>query len=172
MILIDDNLILRAIERKDAPILYEMINDPEIEKMVVGWSLPVSEQRQIQWIDGIKSNDMRYIIELDGSAIGMASITGLDFKNSVSKLNIKIKDKENKGKGVGTRTIKLLVKYCFEELNLNCLTANILVYNIPSQKLFEKCGFRKDGILRSRVYKMGKYHDIVAYSLIRSEYKI
>ncbi len=170
MLLVDNNIKLRAIEHKDATLLQEMINDPEMEKMVVGWSLPVAEHKQIEWINGLKANDMRFIIEVDGIAIGMASITGFDFKNAIANLNIKIKDGDFKGKGIGTRTIKLLIKYCYDELNLNCLTANILEYNIISQKMFEKCGFKKDGILRSRVYKMGKYHNILSYSLIRSEY--
>ncbi|MGB4386110.1 MAG: GNAT family protein [Caldicoprobacterales bacterium] len=171
MLLIDDDLKLRAIEYRDADFLREMINDPEIEKMVLGWSLPVSEQKQIEWINNLKVDDMKFIIDLNGQAVGMASITNLDFKNSVAGLNIKIGSGEYRGKGIGTRTINLLIKYCFDELNLNCLTANILEYNIPSQKLFEKCGFRRDGVLRSRVYKGGKYHNVYAYSLLRSEYK-
>lgn len=169
MLLIDGDLVLRAIEHKDATLLKEMINNPEIEKMVIGWSLPVSEQKQIEWINSLRADDIKYIIEIKGIAIGMSSITGLDFKNSVANLNIKIKNDEYKGKGIGTRTIKLLIKFCFDELNLHCLTANILEYNILSQKLFEKCGFKKDGVLRSRVYKRGKYHDVYAYSLLRSD---
>jgi RimJ/RimL family protein N-acetyltransferase len=172
MILIEGNLILRAIEIKDATFLQDMINDPELENMVLGWSLPVSEHKQIEWIKGLNANDMRFIIEVEGLAIGMASITKVDLKNSVANLNIKIKKDEHKGKGIGTKTIRLLIKYCFDELNLHCLTANILEHNKPSQILFEKCGFKKDGVLRSRVYKRGKYHNVLAYSLLRSEYQL
>lgn len=170
MILKDGDLILRAIELKDADFLREMINDPEIEYMVPGWSLPVSHQKQIEWINELKADDIKFIVQLAGVAIGMASITDFDYKNSVANLNIKIKDVKQRRKGIGTRVVRLLVKYCFDELNLHCLTANILEYNIASQKLFEKCGFKRDGILRNRVYKKGKYHNIYAYSLLRSEY--
>lgn len=170
MIFIDQELILRAIELKDANLLREMINDPEIENMVVGWSLPVSERKQTEWIDNLNSDDdIKLIIEVNDVAVGMASISNLDYKNSTSNLNIKISN-SYRGKGIGTRTIKLLVNYCFNELNLNCLTANILEYNKISQKLFKECGFIKDGSLRSRVYKKGCYHNLLVYSLLRSEY--
>jgi len=171
MILIDENLILRAIEIKDAIFLKEMINNPDLENSVLGWSFPVSEKDQYEWINNIKNvNEVKYIIENEGIAIGMASITSIDYKNSTANLNIKIKDIQYKRKGIGFKTINLLIRYCFDELNLNCLTANILDYNIASQRLFEKCGFTKEALLRSRIYKKGNYHDIFIYSILKSEF--
>ncbi|KNY26381.1 sugar transferase [Pseudobacteroides cellulosolvens ATCC 35603 = DSM 2933] len=171
MLLIDENIVLRAIEEKDANFLKDMINDPELENMVIGWSLPVSSKIQAEWINNLNSDDMKFIIEVNLIAVGMASISSFDFKNSVANLNIKIKSDEFRCRGIGTRTIRILINYCFDELNLNCLTANILEYNNPSQKVFEKCGFKKDGVLRSRIYKRGKYHNVLSYSLLRREYQ-
>jgi RimJ/RimL family protein N-acetyltransferase len=170
MLLINEDVMLRAIELADADFLRDMVNDPEIEFMVPGWSLPVSTTKQKEWIENLGPNEMKFIIEANNTVVGMASITGVDYKNSVANLNIKIKSETNRGKGIGSKTISLLIYYCFDELNLNCLTANILEHNLASQKLFEKCGFNRDGVLRSRVYKKGKYHNILAYSLLRSEY--
>ena len=42
-----NKVILRALEPSDMPYLREMINDPEMERMVIGWSFPVSEKQQI-----------------------------------------------------------------------------------------------------------------------------
>lgn len=170
MLLIDKEIVLRAIEEKDGTLLKEMINDPELEYMVLGWSLPVSERRQREWINNLSSNDMKFIIEVNETAIGMASVTSVDYKNSLASVNIKIKSNSDKGKGHGTRTINLLINYCFNELNLNCLTASILEYNTASQKLFEKCGFIKEGTLRSRIFKRGCYHNVYTYSLLRDEF--
>lgn len=47
MILKGEKVILRAIEREDQEFLKEMINDPELEKLVVGWSFPVSLEMQM-----------------------------------------------------------------------------------------------------------------------------
>ena len=33
----------------------------------------------------------------------------------------------------------------------------------------EKCGFRQEGILRSRVYNKGEYIDVALWSLLRSD---
>lgn len=170
MLLIDGDIVLRGIEYEDADFLRHMINDPEIEFMVLGWSQPVSKRRQLAWIDSLRDNDMKLIIDLNGSAVGMASITDIDYKNSVACLNIKISQNKYRGKGIGSKTIKLLIQYGFEELNLNCLVANILEYNTASRRLFEKFGFLAEGVLRERAYKKGRYHNVVPYSLLRREY--
>ena len=170
MFLKGDVVTLRAIEERDADVLREMINDPNVEQMVVGWSFPVSKAAQIRWIQNLQQNDknQRYIVDVQGSGVGMASITNIDTKNGTFVVNIKLLDKA-KGKGVGYETVQLLLAYGFQELNLHCATACILDYNITSQKLFEKCGFQKDGVLRKRIYKKGEYHDLYAYSLIKEE---
>lgn len=59
----------------------------------------------------------------------------------------------SRGKGYGTEAVTMLVKYAFEELRLNCIHANILSYNASSIKLFELCGFVKEGVLRFRIFK-------------------
>ena len=62
-------------------------------------------------------------------------------------------------------------QYAFNELRMHCLYAEVLTYNHVSQSLFEHCGFKKDGILRSRVYKYGAYQDMIAYSIIKDDVK-
>lgn len=46
MILKDDIVLLRAIEEDDARVLMDLINDPEVENSVFGWSYPVSLSSQ------------------------------------------------------------------------------------------------------------------------------
>ena len=171
MILSNGKIVLRAVEIDDAECLNEMINSPEIEKMVVGWSFPVSIKNQNDWISNLKNSDtVRYTVDYEGKAVGLAIISNIDFKNSTANLNIKLSDKCPKKCGIGSSAVKLMIEYCFDELNLNCLTANILEYNLASQNTFVKNGFRKDGVLRKRVYKCSNYYDLYAYSLLRDEY--
>lgn len=167
MYLKKDEIFLRAIEEKDALVLHRLINDPDIEKMVLGWSRPVSERQQMQWIQARSTDEVRFMIEVDGEAVGTIFLTELDFKNSSALLNIKLLQTEHGNKGIGTKSLQLLMDYCFDELNLHCLYAYILEYNQASQRLFEKCGFVKEGVMKQRIYKQGSYHDIFSYSFIK-----
>lgn len=170
MILKDNNIVLRAIEEKDAPVLLEMINSPEIERSVVGYSYPVSMEQQKKWIQNLGSvSDLRYAIDSGSGMIGVATITALDFKNGTGNVNIKILETE-RGKRYATYALRLLIVYCFHELNLNCLYANILENNQKSRNLFESLGFKLDGIMRQRIYKNNQYNNLCAYSFLRTEF--
>lgn len=172
MYLIDENLVLRAIEKEDNVLLKEMINNPEVERMVIGWSFPVSDEKQYKWYENTISDnrEVKYIIEYEGNAVGMAAITNIDYKNSTANIGIKIASERNRKQGIGYRSIRLLKRYAFEELNLHCLAARILEENIASRKLFEKSGFVLEGKRRNRIYKAGVYHNIFDYSILKDEY--
>ncbi|WP_456112498.1 GNAT family N-acetyltransferase [Ruminococcus sp.] len=170
MILKDDVVLLRAIEEDDANVLMDLINDPEVENSVFGWSYPVSLSSQKKWILNL-SNDttVRYIIDVDKEAVGVAIISSIDMKNRTSNMNIKLL-KSVRGRGIAMHALGLIIRYCFDELNMHCLTANVIERNENSRKLWIKLGFNEDGVLRQRIYKNGTYHNIVSYSLLREEY--
>mgnify|MGYP001281095530 CR=1 FL=1 len=167
------DITLRAIEESDLELVREMMNDPEIESMTGGYSFPISEYQQKKWFENLLTNnqEVRTIIETkDFGAIGLVMLTDIDWKNRNAQFHSKIATSKNlRGKGYGTKATKALVKYAFEQLNLNLIYSEILKYNLPSQKAKEKCGFRKDGVLRNRIYKNGKYHDLVIWSIQKGE---
>lgn len=167
-----EKILLRALEERDNGLLRELMNDPDTEKMVCGASWPVSESDQQRWFANLKSTSqmLRTIIELreTGEAVGTLILSDIDYRNGTAELHIKLAS-QGRGKGCGTDCVRTAASYAFRELRLNCVYANILEYNTASQKLFEKCGFRKDGVLRARVYKDGAYHDVIDYSLLADE---
>ena len=169
MNIIGEKIVLRAIEPEDNQMLLDLINDPETEMMIGGNSWPISMDGQMKWYSRLENNTsvLRCIIanRETNKSLGTLILNEIDYKNGTGHIHIKMaKDNEARGKGYGTDALNTIVKYAFEELRLNCVYGNILSYNIASVKLFEKCGFQRDGILRARVYKQGKYIDEYSYS--------
>ncbi|MBT3751209.1 MAG: GNAT family N-acetyltransferase [Bacteroidetes bacterium] len=167
-----DSVTLRAIEQTDATLLRELINDPETEKMLGGWSYPISQSAQKDWIDGLvrEQDVLRCIIETEtpGEAIGTVILSSVDLKNGNAEVHLKIANGSSRGKGYGTDAIRAIVSYGFSELRLRCIYANIVEYNEPSVKLFKKCGFELDGVLKERLFKNGKYINILVYSILNN----
>ena len=172
MIIIGKNIKLRAIDYADTELLMDLINDPDIENMLRGWSYPVSQSAQKDWIDGLarEQNTLRCIIETgtQAEAIGTVILSSMDLKNGNAEVHLKIASGSPRGKGYGTDAIRAIVRYGFSELRLRCIYANIVEYNEPSVKLFKKCGFELDGVLRERLYKNGKYINILVYSILNN----
>lgn len=174
MIIEYEDITLRAIEESDLELLKEMINDPEIENMTGGYSYPVSTYQQRKWFESLsnRQNELRLIIDTEEhGAIGVVMLTDIDWKNRIAQSHWKITSRNNlRGKGYGTKAIRALIKYGLEELNMHCIYCKIIEYNIVSQRVAEKNGFKKEGILRERVYKNGKYHNVIVWSLLKGEF--
>ena len=168
MLIYGEKIVLRAVEADDNAMLLSLINDPDTEMMLGGSSWPVSEAEQLRWFEKQEqSRDvLRCIVALqeEKKAIGTIILSDIDQKNATGHIHIKMSKDGGRGKGYATDAVNALVKYAFEELRLNCIYANILAYNEASIRLFERCRFKKDGILRQRIYKKGTFVDLLAYS--------
>lgn len=173
MIIFGEKIMLRAVEEHDNSMLLSLINDPDTEMMLGGSSWPVSQAEQLKWFENQeRSRDvLRCIVALqeDGKAVGTIILSDIDQKNATGHIHIKMLKNGGRGKGYGTDAVRTLVEYAFDELRLNCVYANILVYNEASIRLFEHCGFQRDGVLRQRIYKKGNFVDLLSYSRLASD---
>ena len=170
MNLLGKKVLLKPLEKDDMEILHFMINDPDMSNMVVGWSKPISMVEQERWFENLKNDlNIRYAISYNGKTVGSAIIHDIDWKNKSVTLSIKVL-KDYCKIGIGKDTIKTLIEYCFNELNVNRICAEVLDYNISSNSLFKSCGFVLEGTKRNAIYKKGKYNSLNLYSILKEEY--
>ena len=170
MNIVMDEIVLRAVEQDDSEKLRELINDAEIESMIGGWSFPVSKQRQAEWINGLSNScDLKLAIEYKGEFVGMVMLTSIDMKNGNAETHVKLCS-ESRGKGIGSRAVSMVCRYAFDELRLHVIYAEVKEDNYASQNLFAKLGFSKDGIVRERIYKDGKYFSSILFSITKGEF--
>lgn len=169
MMIKGERIQLRAIELRDAEVLRELINDPDIETSVAGWSFPVSEFDQLQWIKNLGSDKstMRTMIEVIDSKmpIGTVILSDIDFKNGHAEIHIKLL-KQSQKQGFGKEALNLTCEYAFKQLRLNCIYASVNEDNIASKSLFQTAGFSVEGLLRDRSFKNGKYINTISLSRI------
>jgi len=168
-----ERVLLRAIEREDNALLLRLINDPDTECWLGGSSFPVSRLAQENWTEQQKNaaNTLRCMIALKEqpeTALGTVILSDIDQKNGTAQIHLKL-DEPARGKGYGTDAVNALTAYAFDYLRLHCLYADILSYNAASESVFKKCGYRLDGVLRSRVFKNGDYVDLKSYSRLSSD---
>mgnify|MGYP002591663155 CR=1 FL=1 len=49
------------------------------------------------------------------------------------------------------------------------VSAGYFVENEASRRVMEKCGMRKEGVLRQRLYNKGKFVDVALYAILKSD---
>ena len=77
---------------------------------------------------------------------------------------------EYKGRGIASKATELILKYGFYKLGLNKIYLYTEIGNIAAQKLFEKIGFKKEGLLKNDLICNGRKIDRFVYALLAEEY--
>lgn len=171
----DGVLGLRPIERADLPFLRDLANDPGVRENVVGWDWPLSLSGQERWFErGIDSDRVRrFMVERDGDRpIGVTGLWDIDWRNRNAMSAIKLGGTEDvRGQGYGTRAIRLMTDFAFNDAGLQRLYAQIFSYNEASLGLYrDKCGWTVEGVLRQHVWRRDRYWDLVQVGILRDEY--
>ena len=78
---------------------------------------------------------------------------------------------EKRGRGYGTEAVQILVDYLFLSRDIVRIEAEVSPENRASQRVLEKAGFAREGIIRKSVYARGTWHDGVIFSILREEWK-
>jgi RimJ/RimL family protein N-acetyltransferase len=162
---------LRAVGRSDLPTFVRWVNDPEVTEFLL-LEQPTSLEEEEMWYEEmLKSKDKVFAIETkDGRLIGTLGLINLDWDNRRADIGIMIGEKECWSRGFGTDAITTLLRYMFGELNLNRVSLFTDANNKRALRCYEKCGFRKEGVLRQYRFKRGKYVDDVQMSILRDDW--
>lgn len=97
-----------------------------------------------EYIKKPKDSFRVYLINtMDNIAIGKLSIEVTTEDNSAN-IDMVIAEKVYTGKGYGKDALKSIVKYCFDELNLNCIKMIIKEDNMRAEYCCWGCGLRED----------------------------
>lgn len=173
MILKGKKVILRQIEKTDLEEIRSLINDPEIEKSIVGWSWPISMKDQELWFASYH-NDLsmvRYVIETEEDGfVGFTGLKDIDMKNgSATTAGIRIISRVQ-SKGLAFDAYMTMFKFAFNELRLHRINTSAFEDNIASIKFQEKIGLQREGIQREAIYKDGKFKNVVTFGILANEY--
>ncbi len=109
------------------------------------------------------------IEDQSGECIGQVAFFLVDSKNHFVEVEYCI-GTAFQGKGYATEATKAVIKYGFEEINLNKVQICHKPSNLSSKKVIEKCGFKYDGKLRDYFYFNGEYTDRLFYSILKREF--
>ncbi|MGF1667104.1 MAG: GNAT family N-acetyltransferase [Acidimicrobiia bacterium] len=75
------------------------------------------------------------------------------------------------GIGIATETTARMITLGFERLGFHKINLRIAVGNRPSERVAEKLGFAREGVLREELLIRGRWVDHTLYSLLEHEWR-
>ena len=146
MILHTDRLILRSWEEKDAEDLYKYASHPEVGP-IAGWPVHTSVENSREVIRDVLSAPDTYAMVLKETGHPVGSIGLMVGEAS----NLRVPDNEGEigywigvpywGQGLVPEAVREIMRYGFEDKQLDKIWCGYFEGNTKSKRVQEKCGF-------------------------------
>ena len=73
--------------------------------------------------------------------------------------------------GFATEAKQNVLNFAFKNLKINKVISGVFVKNKANHKVNKKIGFRKEGLFKEYMYKNNQFHDVIFYSILKSEFR-
>ena len=132
------------------------------------WFTEAGQRARVERIlHGTASGEIRcWTIRVADRLAGDIAITGIARGPFQSGHLGYLVDRAHRGRGVATAAVGLALHAAFEELGLHRLDAGTLTTNSASQRVLEKCGFRRVGVVERYLFIAGAWRDNFLYERI------
>jgi len=167
-------LFLREVTNEDAPDVLSYLSDRDVVKHMGLEPFQTIEDAldEISWYQSIfkDGSGIRWGITLkeSGKVIGSCGFLNRNSKHHRAEIGFEL-SKEYWGKGIASEALKGVLKFGFNHFSFERIEALIEPTNVPSQKLVEKQGFKREGLLRHYEFTCGKFDDLYMYSILKDD---
>jgi ribosomal-protein-alanine N-acetyltransferase len=170
----DDPVRLRPIEEADLNRLRRIDTDPVASQPFewTGFRDPGARRRRWEQDGWISRDSTQLAVALpDGTLAGIVSWRAIRAggpEGGCLEIGALLLP-EHRGRGLGTAAQRLLVEYLFATTLVNRLQAITDVENLAEQRVLERIGFRREGVLRGLAFIGGRWRDGVLYARLRGD---
>lgn len=161
----------RPVTIEDAYTLLRHRNNPSTWEQLTS-SLPIYQHDQLKWVKSLGPDKQYYIVASSslGKDVGLVRITDIDWQNRNAAVGVDVFQYFRRN-GHGQKIFDLVVKYCFDELNLHRLWLLVLESNKAANKIYTRAGFSVEGILAQHIFRHGRYQNYIMMGLLEDEYR-
>lgn len=167
---------LRRYATRDAAAVYEAVRESMSELLPwMPWCHPeysMAESRN--WLEAqVAAFDQGgafefAIVSAGDDYLGGVGLNQIDSANQRANLGYWVRSSAT-GRGVATTAVRLMREWAFDSTQLQRLEIVIAVENAPSQRVAEKAGAVREGVLRQRLLLRGAPHDAAVLSFVRRD---
>ncbi|MCL2408686.1 MAG: GNAT family N-acetyltransferase [Oscillospiraceae bacterium] len=174
----EHDITLRPLCDEHLPLLYKWNADPEVLYWCEGEDVQENDADTVHIIYGnVSQAAFCFLVEVDGYPIGGCWLQKMNMKSilerypsnaDVRRIDMMIGEKDYWNRGIGATFIGMLVEFAFSVENVDVLHVFSFDYNVRSQRVFEKNGFRL--FMRERS-ESPKAKEDVHFQLLREDYE-
>lgn len=161
-----EGFTLRPYRKTDIPALTKYLNNKKIYKNTLHIPYPYTKKNASTWIATCrrKSRGLRVAIEVEKEAVGGMGV--MNVEGHKAELGYWLAE-PYWNRGIMTKAVKLITEYCFSKMGFRRIYATTYTFNKASQRVLEKAGFVKEGLMQKNVQKNGKLYDNILFAKVK-----
>ena len=171
----DEAVVLRPWREEDIPAIVAACRDPLIPRFTYVPS-PYGEDDARAWVADLPARRDRgehlglAIADAgSGALLGSVGLRMSDWAQPRAGIGYWVAP-EARGRGVATRAVRLLSRWALDTLHLGRLELLTHLENVASQRVAERAGFRREGVLRAYLEMPdGTWRDCVMFSMVAGD---
>lgn len=167
---------LKKLDKEYTEEYWDNFKNTSIETMIFTGSAQAFNKTEIEnYINRVAadSNRVDFLIfsKQDNKLVGEVVINEVDRNNRCGNIRVLINRKEDFSKGYGTEAMILALNYGFGMFNLHRIELEAYPFNNRAVHVYEKIGFKREGIRRDGAYYNHKYYDMITMSFLENEFR-
>jgi RimJ/RimL family protein N-acetyltransferase len=164
----DEELLLRPVTNDDVPAVVAACQDPELARFIPGFPTPYTESHARIWIGSRPGLDKaRTFLIVDATSGDLYGAIEVRL-GEVGSIGYWIAT-EARGRGIATRATALLSRWALRVGGVQRLELTTHPDNLASQRVAEKAGFTREGVLRAHTAFPEGRRDSVMFSLLPAD---
>jgi RimJ/RimL family protein N-acetyltransferase len=163
---------------KDAAIESAWTHDAEYLRLIDAAPArplsPAAVKKKYEKLEKAENREFYFAVRTldDDRLIGFAHLYWVDLQHGAAMLNLGVGQPADRGQGYGSDTLRLLLNYGFDELNLHRVAVRTASYNTGAIRFLERHGFVEEVRNREAVFRDGQRWDGLIYGLLRADRRV
>jgi RimJ/RimL family protein N-acetyltransferase len=169
-----EKVLLRPIDRADAESMWADLADPESTRLT-GTHETFEWDQTVRYCasrpDQTDRLDLAVIDRGTGQWAGEVVINEVDEHNRSCSFRIAL-GAGARDRGLGSEATRLIVDHVFDAIDdpaINRIALEVYDFNARARAVYERVGFRREGVLREALLWDGEFHDAIVMSILRSD---
>lgn len=168
-----ERISLRPVRPEDIEAYLALVQDPEGRRLT-GTQASFTREQIEEWLKIIAEREGRVDLAIvpagSDELVGEVVLNQIDPDNRAANLRIGLRSSATE-RGYGSEAIRLMLAYAFGPLGLHRVSLDVLSFNPRAIHVYEKLGFRREGLLRDAILLDGVFYDAILMSILEHEYR-
>lgn len=167
-------IYLRPFEPGDIEAVFQGVNAAE-NRRLTGTHRLFSRASIAAFMEKVAGDDSRVdlaiVTQADNETVGEVVLNETDFFNRSANIRIGIYNEKDYSQGYGSEAMRLMLGHAFGSMNLHRVELGVYEFNPRAIHVYEKLGFKREGVIRDALYHNHRYHDMITMSILEDEFR-